>query len=567
MLKNNYLIKLQKKCNLNDSFIKTINLLFEKLINFGYISKLDINKLSKKLYNNINLVIIGKKNDLDYKSGYYDATKKEVYFKDITNTSAIFLRLLYILTTKENSNESLISGYSKISKSVKSYKIDYTFFGLNRAIISNIVCRLLYTLPESLSLIPTYRTYQNNFLGTNFTSNNDIYFLEGKLLRQICYIYNIHEEELYYTLFNNKKNKLKVFLKNNLEELLLILDNISRNYSNYNKLCYFNKLLNDNYLKIKKSSIKNDKLTTNLKTNKNNIIRTIKTVINKINSSSKNINDDVLETNLNETLDNLEELLISDISKLQSKLIAHYIKNKYTLSPIEYVKNLKTIESMLVIKSDVLTNEIFNNIKNNIIQTDEKSCTNLVSKIKFSLSNYMLGKDKYTKLFEGLNFKIIKEINKNDDDICIIINSGVFNEIAYVNNLSSNMKQLSNNIEFIQSKNLKYLLNTNTNKNQIIEKLYTSLISQFKEFKDVLINNIYMYNANTETLLLVITNTNAHIVLLQNEYNVLNEQQTENFKFKLLNLSENYNIIPNHSNLPTLYKKNNLSKLFNLFKK
>ena len=561
MEKNNYISKLQKKCNLSDDFIKIINLLFEKLVNFGYITKFDLNTFSKKLYNNINIVILGNKDDLDFKTGYYDPTKKELYIKDFNNTAAVFLRLLYVLTTTENLNNTFSNGYSKVSKSKKSYKVEHNFFGLNRAVISNIVCRLLYTLPESLSLIPTYRTYQNNFLGTNFFADNDIYFLEGKLLRQICYIYKINEEDLYTNLFKTKSNKLKVFETNNLDNDLLMLDNISRTYSNYNKLCFLNKLLTDNYLQIKKYAIKNPNSKNKFVSQEKNIIRTIKNVISKITTSNLDIDDNNLEISLNETLDNLENKIISEISMLQSNILNYYINNNttnLTLSKVEYVKNLKTIEDMLIIRNKTLLDEVFTQITTNIIHTDENSCTNLISKIKYSLVNYMIGKDKYNKLFEDLKFNTINEINKNDDDICIIINSGLLNEIAYVNGLCNNMNELNNNLEFMQSKNLKYLLNTNTKQSSNIERMFTKLVNEFKEFKNITINDVYMYDAHTEKLLLVITDNKKYVILL--------EDCTDDFKFKLLNLSEDFNLIPQNANLPVLYKKSKLSKIFNLFK-
>ena len=45
--------------------------LFDKLVDFGYISIFKKKKLIEKLYENVNEVIIGSKNSLDYKSGFY----------------------------------------------------------------------------------------------------------------------------------------------------------------------------------------------------------------------------------------------------------------------------------------------------------------------------------------------------------------------------------------------------------------------------------------------------------------------------------------------------------------
>ena len=54
----NYLEKFKEKCKLDDKFIEKINFLFEKLVNFGYLDNLNISKLSKKLYNNVDAVFL-----------------------------------------------------------------------------------------------------------------------------------------------------------------------------------------------------------------------------------------------------------------------------------------------------------------------------------------------------------------------------------------------------------------------------------------------------------------------------------------------------------------------------
>ena len=75
---NNYLKKLQKKCDISDELMLVISDIFEKLVKFGYVSSIEEKKLQKKLYENINAVITGDITNLDYKSGYYDAMKKEL---------------------------------------------------------------------------------------------------------------------------------------------------------------------------------------------------------------------------------------------------------------------------------------------------------------------------------------------------------------------------------------------------------------------------------------------------------------------------------------------------------
>ncbi len=81
----NYLEKFQQKCKLDNDFIEKINFLFEKLINFGYIERYNINKFAKQLYLNVDAVFLSPDKTHDYKTGYYDAIKKEIYIRNIND--------------------------------------------------------------------------------------------------------------------------------------------------------------------------------------------------------------------------------------------------------------------------------------------------------------------------------------------------------------------------------------------------------------------------------------------------------------------------------------------------
>ena len=63
-----YLDKLKEKCNLNDDFMEIVISLFEKLENFGYINRKKAKELEKKLYDNVDVVILGNAKNVDYKT-------------------------------------------------------------------------------------------------------------------------------------------------------------------------------------------------------------------------------------------------------------------------------------------------------------------------------------------------------------------------------------------------------------------------------------------------------------------------------------------------------------------
>ena len=251
-----YLEKFKEKCKLNNDFIEKVDFLFEKLVHFGYIDRVNINKLAKKLYTNIDAVFLNSDRNYDFKTGYYDAITKELYIKDTSDLESLFLRLIYAITTTQKKENLYTVGYSTTSLSKLNYKQKHKNYGINRAIVSNLVCRILYTEPTTLSIVPTYRTYKKDFLGNGLEVDNNIYFLEGQILKQMCFAFNIQEEDLYINLFSKPTKYLeKCLLRSkveNLEQFLAIFDKASKNYSNYNKLLYYNKLLDNNYLESKK---------------------------------------------------------------------------------------------------------------------------------------------------------------------------------------------------------------------------------------------------------------------------------------------------------------------------
>ena len=104
-----YLQKFKEKCKVNDIFMDKVNFLFERLLHFGYIDRLSVSKLEKKLYMNVDTVYVSSEETKDYKTGYYDAITKELYIKDIDDTESMFLRLVYAITTtkKKEKVESL----------------------------------------------------------------------------------------------------------------------------------------------------------------------------------------------------------------------------------------------------------------------------------------------------------------------------------------------------------------------------------------------------------------------------------------------------------------------------
>ncbi len=565
----NYLTKLKEKCKIDNKLFEIINDIFEKLIDFSYISKSQAKKLQKKLYNNIDTILVGNEINIDYKSGYYDAVKKELYIKDISNIETVYLRILYALSTTEISKDTYSVGYSTSSMSNSDYKIRHKNFGINRAVTSNLACRLLYTVPTTLSIMPTYRTYENDFLGNKISSDNDIYFLEGKLFAQICYILDVSEEELYNNLFTSPNKFLSKFsskISNNLNtDLLELLDTISKNYSAYNKLVYFNRCLNENYINTRKKLLENN--TESLKREKENIKLAITNALIKISNKYDTEDDDIfinIEDSLSEEISSLEECILKDISNLQNILVDYLICNKQNYSSISYAIKLKELDKVLIIKNKNLKEEIYKTLTIDLMNTFENTATNIIEKIKYSIINEIISSDKYIKIYKNMQFKRLNNINcKENCEVVAITVDNEFIQLISVDNLDYNMKGLDNNTHSITLNNMGYLLNTPsvTKDIQIYEKLFTIIHTKFPKFSNVHIENMYFVKEDTFSLVIILQDGNFDILqIIQNDSTKLN--------LKLIKLSEAYTIFNLNNNLlPTLYKKhtNPFQKLFSTF--
>lgn len=557
----NYLDKLKEKCIVDVRFFTIAEQLFDKLIEFGYISHRQSVKLQKKLYDNVDTILIGNDIQIDYKSGYYDAVKKEIYLKDLNNLESVYLRLLYAITTTETGKNAYSVGYSSTSLSKSSYKIEHRCFGMNRAVISNLVCRLLYTVPATLSIMPTYRSYENDFLGNKIASDNDIYFLEGKLLRQICYIFDVSEENLYSNLFTSPAKYLKKFFAkvsyDNMDKILADLDYISRKYSNYNKLVFFNKLLNDNYLNTKKRILEND--ISDLRQEKEKINLAIQNALLRItdeNGTPEEENTDTLEINIEsqlaEQINTLEDSILQTISEVQEDLVHHLIASESKYSSISFAIKLKELEKILIVKNSDLSDTIFKTVSLKLMNTFEDTSSNLIEKMKYSIINEVLSSDKYIKIYKNMQFKKLTGLKLPDNtDLIALVIDDTFMQLIEVNHLNEKMKELKSNTRSITVENMSYLLNnpTVTQDIHIYEKIFTAIHSKYPKFANVRIENMFLVNTLNNLLVIIMHDDTFSILQISQKDGAITS--------KMVRLSENYSIFnfKGNSNMPVIYNK------------
>lgn len=570
----NYLDSFKEKCGVDDKFCEKVTNVINKLIEFGYINKLYAKNLYKKLYDNVDTVLIGKDSNLDYKSGYFDAVRKELYIKDIDNLESFYLRILYVLTTTKISDGSYFVGYSTASLSKSSYKIEYSNFSVNRAAISNLVCRLLYTVPTVLTIDPTYRTYENTFLGNKICADNDIYFLEGRLLTELCFILNSNEEDLYINLFSNNPQKfLEKFLKKNkfknYDEALILLDKISKLNSNYNKLCFLNKLLDDNYINIKKNILDKKELKK-YRDEEIKIKMAIKSAILKLNDKATDDEEDIsiidIDSSLSEKINNFENDILKFTYDFQTMLVKILINSRQIYKDIDYGVKLKKLQNILITENDELDKELFSIIRNNLLNTFEGNTSNLIEKIKFSLVNHTLDKEKFVSSYRDLSFKKLNNMNIDSNSALVAFElENTFVQLILISNINLNIKNISNNTRDLSLTNLGYLFNnvTNNTSTERIEKLYTLVKDTVKDKNPLLkISDIYLSELSNSTIVVVPYESTYRIFEVLNVY-----QKEQEMILKEISLSESFDIFSDPSKMPAIYtnhKKNVIKRLLNL---
>lgn len=558
----------QKKFKLSDSFIETIESLLNKLVDFGYIGLFKKRNLIEKLFTNIEEIHIGTVNQLDYKTGFYDANKKVLYIKDEKDIASVYLRLLYVFTTTPLENNSHSTGYMITKLKTDSYRMEHINFGINRAIMSNLVCKLCNMIPTDMHIFSTYKKYSHNFLGQTIEAENNIYALEGKLLSELCFALNIDEQMLFTGLFSPAPYKYLENLLNKKDfslndEFFGIFDNISRKYNWYNKLAFLSKKLNNNYLEFKKHALDHD--TANLISEKSALIKQIRIVLSSLNEKDRfDLNDEqdseeYTNASLNEELSKLESELRENIIKIQSILCDVIISNDKYLTDYQYATRLKQFSTMLIVKNEKLEKKLIEVILYKLLPKDELTSVNLTVKIKYMLIQNILSENNFTSISKIFTFNIIPElIDENQGIALALLNvNGNFARLVQINELNKPLEEMNTTPSFIPLDNFNYLLNSDYSNLYVglLEKVYTALRLQFSEFKNLKLSELYIFEYGSQKYLIANHEDKVYVLTFNSA--------TSNFNFKMLEVSENYSLFEkanikfnnNKNILPMIYKK------------
>jgi len=480
------LIPFKEKFNIPDYFTGVVESLLDKLVELEYISSFKINYYANNLLNNVNTLSIDKDNPYDYKSGYYDAIKKELYIKDTKNIPATYLRLLYALITIQTDENIFNTGYATTESILKDNSVIHKYFAINRAITSNLVYELCGMIPHSLKINEVKPSYTHNFLGFKIESQNDMYYLEAKLLNELCYILDLDIELLYHGLFAKQPIKIletafkkKKFTRS--EEFLKLFDKISRNYSTYNKMLF---------LKSKLVEETNDTEMLN---------KEIYTLLSNLNNTEiDNSNYNIL---LNDTIIKFQNELKNNIIAIQDILAEQLIESSKRLPYAKYACKLKCFNNILIVPNERLNKIINQLIVNKLMELPENVDLDTTQKIRYALINEILSTKNHVDISNKFSYyNIIPFENKCSGTYLLILHSDKLNvqilEITGINN--NDYHYTTTHIPLDSLKNINYYKN-----------LYELLKNKFS---NISLEDIYCFKYNSKKILLTICENKPYIL-------------------------------------------------------
>ena len=331
-----------------------------------------------------------------------------------------------------------------------------------------------------------------------------------------------------------------------LKKLLKLFDKASKNYSNYNKLLYYNKLLDENFISSKKT-LPDEKVNDQIIKEKENLIYQISREIYKIRPELEDDDNEDLQLSLSETMNQLEEKIIKNVVDIQNILVKTLLDSEIKYSPIEFTIKQKQLSKMLIFTNKKLEDSIFNTISYKVLNTFENSSSNLIEKIKYSIASEVLSSEKYTKIYNKMDFNRLDGLNlPYNTEIIALSVDGTFLQLLKIKDLDLSFKKLKDNTEIIKIDNLKFLLNSpiSIKSTQDIEKIYTYLKNE--KYKDLNIENTFITNINNTTLIIVISDENFEIYKMD----IINDK----VKCNTLKMSEKYEVF-NTSNISYSDKK------------
>ena len=246
-------------------------------------------------------------------------------------------------------------------------------------------------------------------------------------------------------------------------------------------------------------------------------------------------------------MNQLEEKIIKNVIDIQNILVKTLLDLEIKYSPIEFTIKQKQLSKMLIFTNKKLEDSIFNTISYKVLNTFENSSSNLIEKIKYSIASEVLSSEKYTKIYNKMDFNRLDGLNLpyNTEIIALSVDN-TFLQLLKINNLDLPFKKLKDNTEIIKIDNLKFLLNSpiSIKSTQDIEKIYTYLKNN--KYKSLNIENTFITNINNTTLVIVILDETFEIYKMD----IINDK----VKCNTLKMSEKYEVF-NTSNISYSDKK------------
>lgn len=543
-----------KKLNLDSIYTDYLAQLLNGLATLGYISNRDFDKYIQIIDSNVKNVIISNETTIEFKTGHYDARKKEIYIKNYGDKETFFHRMIYALTTKSHISGKIYMGYNKIYFDEDTKNFEHHNFSLNRAIVTDITLNLLNLYGD----IKKGTNYERSILSNIITTDHNTYFLENYLFNQLCISLNINSTEFCKNLFS--KNPIK-FIERieskyaiNTVGILKIFDDISRTFSHYNKITYFESLAKN----INDRNESGD-IDASLE-----LERELKLVSYKIN--------DIMEKYEFKyaTIEDLKKFysdnILEGINKYQNAMVDILLETSKELEPFYQAAKLKEFDRYIVNPNPKLDNAIYEVIQYKVLSQAELTSTNLIEGIKFDIILNLIESTRYGRIYKNFYFQIIESISNHDTIYLMLISDNMLVDIYKINHFEKQENKIDN-LEKIHFDDIEHLI--------INDKLGADTFeyNQVYHHAQKHFNNKKLFRKDV-----ILLNIDSYDYCIVSSYNQLyfcslNKILEKNcYEFKLLELSEKYYVVKNlketnETSLSTFVLPNNLfSRIFSIFK-
>ena len=352
---------------------------------------------------------------------------------------------------------------------------------------------------------------------------------------------------------DEKNNKFQIISFQQLENnIKLAIDEPKFEINNNNEICFGNEIINENINKEIKFFSNGENIKKNIELN--NIIKEYEKIIKNLNNSLKISNDKIEQMNVTLKAFKYKINLISSSLNLNDNEKTNFVID-YLLNEIKDTKN--KYENYIKFLREKGFNSNYNSIdyinENKILKEKIKKIENLNSINKKKINDLEFYNENYKNKIDYLNKTIEKNKKLNVND-----NNNKYIPFIIVHNENFQYLKIDNKYDFL---NLNKIIEKLTSENVVLKKDNKNSKDKIKnlEIKNTTLEQDYDLLKTENNILTDKYNKLNKTILINNNNNQLNKENSDKFLIENDNLKNNINELNN--------KIKNFDKDINLLKK